>query len=192
MFAHWAFKIGWEGVTFIDIAADLAHPATFTVLGLFGNGLWFRFDVFLIIIVGDRWLVGQHLGIQHIGDEHSVGAEVDALGDSASQIGVGVLRDVKHVVDGTVLCLTIGKLVHLPSTLETEVFKYLHRCLDGQHADVEDTGILNKIMSIVALVDRHSHLQRVASDLDHRVHDAAVVDVVVVGGQHIEAVTNIE
>ena len=47
-------------------------------------------------------------------------------------------------------------------------------------------------MGVVALVDRHRHLQRVASDLNHRVHNAAVVDVVVVGGQHVKAVTDIE
>ena len=47
-------------------------------------------------------------------------------------------------------------------------------------------------MGVVALVDRHSNLQGVARDLDHRVDDAAVVDVVVIGGQHIEAVTNVE
>ena len=61
----------------------------------------------------------------------------------------------------------------------------LHRCLSGQHADVKHAGVLDEVVGLVALVDRHRHLQGVARDLDHRVHDAAVVDVVVIGGQHV-------
>ena len=65
----------------------------------------------------------------------------------------------------------------------------LHRRLGGQHADVEHTGIFDEVVRVVAFVDRHGNLQRVAGDLNHRVDDAAVVDVVVIGGQDVKPVT---
>ena len=191
MFAQGAFEIGWEKVTFVNVAANFAHPTSFAVLGFFG---WLRFglDVLLVIVVGHRGLVGKHLGIEHIGNEHRVRTEVDALGDATGQVGVGVLWDVKYMVDGTVFGFAVGKLVHLAPRLEAEMLKDEHWCLSGQHTDVEHTGILNEIMGVVALVDRHGNLQGVACDLDHRVYDTAVVDVVVIGGQHVETVADIE
>ena len=50
MFAQRAFEIGWEGVTFVDIAAYLADPATFAVFGFLGR-LWFGFYVLLIVVI---------------------------------------------------------------------------------------------------------------------------------------------
>ena len=191
MFAQRAFEIGWEGFSFIDIATHLAHPATFAVLRLL-CGLGFGLDVLLIIVVGHAGLVGQHLGIKHVGDEHGMRAEVDALGNTASQKGISVFRDVEHMVDGTVFRLAVCKFVHLASRLEAEVLEDLHWRLGSQHADVEHAGVLDEVVGVVALVDRHCDLQGVARDLYHRVDDAAVVDVVVVGGQHIKAVADVE
>ena len=63
---------------------------------------------------------------------------------------------------------------------------------EEQQADVEDAGILNEVMRVVALVNSHGNPQGVAGDLNHRVHDAAVVDVVVVGSQDVKTVTYVE
>ena len=114
VFAQRTFEIGWEGVTFVDVAANLAHPAAFAVFGFFG---WLRFGfyVLLVRVVSYGWLVGKHLGIQHIGDEHGVRVEIDALIDTASQIGVSVFWDIEHMVDGAVLGIAIGELVYLTS-----------------------------------------------------------------------------
>ena len=157
MFAQRAFEIGWEGITLIYIAADLADPAAFAVLGLLG---WLRFglDVLLIVVVGHRGLVGQHLGIEYICYEHGVRAKVDTLGDTAGQVGIGVFRDVEHMVDGTMFSFAIGELFHLAPRLESEMLKDLHGCLVGQHADIEHTRVLDEVVRIVALVDRHSNL----------------------------------
>ena len=157
MFAQWAFEIGWEGVTLIYIAADLADPAAFAVLGFLG---WLRFglDVLLVVVVGHRRLVGQHLGIEHIRYEHGVRTEVDAFGDTAGQIRVGVFRDVEHMVHRTMFSFAIGELVHLAPRLESEMLKDHHGCLGGQHADIEHTRVLDEVVRIVALVDRHSNL----------------------------------
>ena len=76
--------------------------------------------------------------------------------------------------------------------MEAEVLKDFHRCLGGQHADIEHAGILDEVMGVVALVDRHGYLERVARDLDQSVHNATVVNVVIIGGQHIEAVADVE
>ena len=82
MFTQRAFEIGWEGVTLIYIAANLANPTAFAVFGLFS---WLRFglDVLLVVVVGHRGFVGQHLGIENIGNEHGVRAEIDAFSDTA-------------------------------------------------------------------------------------------------------------
>ena len=78
------------------------------------------------------------------------------------------------------------------SDLEPEVLEDLHRGLGGQHVDVEHARVLDELVRVVRLVHRHGNLQRIAGDLDHRVHDAAVVDVVVVGGQDVKPVTDVE
>ena len=62
------------------------------------------------------------------------------------------------MVDGTMFSLTVSKLVHLASRLESEMLKDLHGCLGGQHADIEHTRVLDEVVRIVALVDRHSNL----------------------------------
>ena len=191
MFAQRAFNVIGEEITLVDVATHLAHPAAFAVLGFLG-GLWLGFDVLLVIVVGHGGLVGKYLGIKHIGDKHGVRADIDALGDTAGEVGVGVLGNIEHMVDGTVFCFAVGEFVHLAARLEPEMFEDLHRRLGGQHADVEDTGIFDKVMGVIALVDRHGNPQRVVRDLGYRIHDAAVVDVVVVGGQDIKAVTYVE
>ena len=191
MFAQWAFDFVGEEIALVDIAAHLAHPAAFAVLG-FLSGLRFGLDILLVIVVGHGGFVGKHLSIQHIGDEHGVRAEIDALGDTAGQIGVGVFRDVEHMVDGTVFALAVGEFVHLSARLEPKMLKDLHRSLGGQHADVEDAGILDEVMRVVALVNSHGNPQGVAGDLNHRGHDAAVVDIVVIGGQDVKTVTDIK
>ena len=118
MFAQGAFKIGREGVTLIYIAANLANPTAFAVFGLFS---WLRFglDVLLVVVVGRRGFVGQHLGIENIGNEHGVRAEIDAFGDTAGQVGVGVFRNIEHMVDGSVFSLTVSEFVHLAPRLES-------------------------------------------------------------------------
>ena len=192
MFAEWTHKIVRQEVAFVDIATNLALPAAFAVFGLLGLRLRLGLDVLLIVIVSQRRLVGKHLGIQHIGDEHGVSAEIDTLVDTTSQICIGILRNVKHMVHGAVFRLAVGELVHLAPTLEPEMLKDLHRGLGGQHRNVKHARILDEVMRVVALVDRHSDLQGIAGDLRHRVHDAAVVNVVVVGSQDIESVTYVE
>ena len=191
MFAQRAFEIGWEGITFVNKATDLANPATFSVLWLLLL-LWFGLYVVLVIVVCQGWLVRQHLGIEDICDKHRMRAKVDALGDAAGQIGVGVLRDVKHMVDGTVFGLTVGEFVHLAPRLEAEVFKDEHGRFGGQHADIEHTRVFDEVMCVVSFVDRHGDLQRVARDLNHRIDDAAIIDIVVIGRQDIETVTDIK
>ena len=154
MFAQRAFEIGWEGITFVNKATDLANPATFAIFRLLLR-LWFGLYVVLVIVVCQGRLVRQHLGIKDVSDEHCMCAKVNAFGDAAGQIGVGVLRDVKHMVDSTVLGLAVGEFVHLAPALEPEMLKNFHRRFSGQHRDIEHTRVLDEVMRIVSLVDRH-------------------------------------
>ena len=185
MFAQGAFDVVGEEIALVDVAAHRTHPAAFAVLGFFGRGLRLGFDVLLVVVVGRGGLVGQHLGVEHIGDEHRVRAEIDALVDTAGQITVGVLGDVEHMVHGTVFSLAGGELVHLATRLEPEMLENEHWRFGGQHADVEHTGILDEVVRVVALVDRNGNLQGVARHLNHRVDNAAVVNVVIIGGQDV-------
>ena len=80
VFAQWAFDVVGEEIALVNIAAHLAFPAAFAIAGLLGLG--FGLDVVLIIIVGQRRLVGQHLSVEHITDKHGVCPEVDAFVDA--------------------------------------------------------------------------------------------------------------
>ena len=93
VFAQRAFDVVGKEVALVDVAANLAHPTTFAVLG-FLDGLRLGFDVLLVVVVGDRGLVGKHCCIKYVSDKHGVRAEVNALVDTTCQIGVGVFRDV--------------------------------------------------------------------------------------------------
>ena len=94
MFAQGTFEIGWEGITLVNVTADLADPAAFAVLGFFGLWLWLGFDVLLVIVVGHGRYVRKHLSVKYIGNEHGVCAKINALGDPAGQISVGVFGDI--------------------------------------------------------------------------------------------------
>ena len=72
------------------------------------------------------------------------------------------------------------------------MLKDTHWRIGSQHGHIEHAGIFDKVVRVVTLVDRHGNLQGVARDLNHRVHDATVVDIVVIGGQDIKAVTYVE
>ena len=192
VFAKRTFKIVGEFVALVNVAAHLAHPATFAVLGViiidFGLGL----DMPLVIVVGHGRLVGKHLGIKHFGDEHGVSAEINALADTASQIGVGVFRDVKDLVHSTMFGFASGEFVRRATRLEAEMLEDEHRRLGGQHRNVEDARRFDEFVRIVSLVDRNDDLQRRTGDLQHRVHDAAVVDAIVAGGQDVKSITDVE
>ena len=54
MLADGADKISWKFFTLIFISADTAAPDGFS-FGNFWSGLWFGFDMILVVGVGGGW-----------------------------------------------------------------------------------------------------------------------------------------
>ena len=195
MFAPWADEVGGEFVAFVDVAADLADPFLPIVGWL---DIWIigcpeiGFDVLLVVGVGDAGAVAQHLGLHGHGDEHGVGAEVDALGDHAADDAVDELWQIEQAILCAELCLAIGELVNRPAALEAEMLERLHGGLLGEGTQIELQRLENHVMRQVAFVDANHNLHRVAGDLLRHVDDAGVVLVALSGNKHKEPVANIE
>ena len=190
MLAPGADEVGGEFVAFVDVAADLADPLLLAGGGGSGGGL--GLDVLLVVGVGDAGTVGEYFGFHHAGDEHGVGAEVDALGDDAADDAVDVLGQVEQPVLRAQLRLALGELVDLPSALEAEVLEGLHGGFLGERTEIKLQRFQHHVVREVGLVDADGNLQRFASDLLRHVDDAGVVLLALPGHEHEEAVADIK
>ena len=85
-----------------------------------------------------------------------------------------------------------GELVSRAPALETKVLENRERCVHRQAVDVHHTGLLDGIVGIVGLVDGHSHPVGFRSELGDRVDDQSVVLLAVVGGDHVQAIADLE
>lgn len=195
VFAPWADEVGGELVAFINVAADFAYPflpivgwLDIRIIGCPEIG----FDVLLVVGVGDAGAVAKHTGFEGHGDEHGVGAEVDALGDHAADDAVDVLWQIEQAVVGTQLLLAVGELVDVTSALEAEMLERLHGGFLRERAEVEFQCLDYHVVRQVAFVDANHNPQRVAGDLLCHVDDAGVVLVALSGNKHKEAVADIE
>ena len=185
-----ADEVGGEFVALVDVAADFADPLLLATCGGCGGGL--GLDVLLVVGVGDAGAVAQHAGLHRHGDEHGVGAEVDALGDDTADDAVDVLGQVAQAVVGAELCLAFGELVDCLAALEAEVLEGLHGGLLAEGAEVELQRAQYHVVRQVLLVDAYHQLQRVAGDLLCYVDDAGVVFVALTSYEHKESVADIE
>lgn len=146
----------------------------------------------LVVGIGDAGAVAQHAGFHRHGDEHCVGAEVDALGDHAADDAVNILWQVAQAVVGAELCLAFGELVDCLAALEAEVLERLHGGFLTEGAEVELQCAEYHVVRQVLLVDAYHELQRVASDLLRHIDDAGVVFVALTSHEHKKAVADIE
>lgn len=185
-----ADEVGGELVAFIDVAADLADPLLLATLGGCSGGL--GLDVLLVVGVGDAGAVAQHAGLHRHGDEHGVGAEVDALGDNTTNHAVDELGQVKQTVLCAEFCLAFGEFVHVAPALEAEVLERLHGGLLAEGAEVELQRAEYHVVRQVGLVDAYHELQRVAGDLLGHIDDACVIFLALTSHEHKESVADIE
>ena len=189
-----ADEVGGEGVAFVDVAADVANPALLAFLcrrdACAPSG--FRLDVLLVIVIGDAGAVGEDLGLHHAGDEQGVGAQVDALGDNATNHAVDEFGQVEQAVVGAQLLLAFGEFVDIPAALETEVLERLHGGLLAERTEIELQRPQHHVVREVGLVDADGNLQRIAGDLLRHVDDAGVVFLALTGNKDEEAVADIE
>ena len=190
MLAPGADEVGGEGVAFVDVAADFANPLLLAGGGGSGGGL--GLDVLLVVGVGDAGTVGEYLGFHHTGDEHRVGAKVDALGDDATYHAVDELGQVAQTILRAELCLTFGELVDRLSALEAEVLEGLHGGFLAERAEIELQRAEYHVVRQVLLVDAYHQLQRLAGNLLRHVDDAGVVFLALTGHEHEEAVADIK
>ena len=190
MLAPRADEVGGEFVAFVDVAADLADPFLLAACGGSGGGL--GLDVLLIVGVGDAGAIAQHTGLHRHGDEHGVGAEVNALGDDAADDAVDELGQVAQSVVRAEFCLTFGELVDCLAALEAEMLEGLHGGLLAQRTEIELQRAEYHVVRQVLLVDAYHELQRVAGDLLGHIDDAGVVFVALTSHEHKEAVADIE
>ena len=133
-----ADEVGGEFVALVDVAAYLADP--FLLAACSGSGGGLGLDVLLVVGVGDAGAVAEYTGFHRHGDEHGVGAEVDALGDDTADDAVDELGQVAQAVVGTELCLAFGELVDRLAALEAEVLEGLHGGFFAQRAEIELQG----------------------------------------------------
>lgn len=118
MLANWANEIIWQFVTFVNVTANLTLPTPQLFGCIFSLWLWFRLDVLLVIVVGQRRFVGKHLSILNLGDKHGVRAEIDGFHHMASDESIAVFRNVNHIVHCALFFLTVLKFVDIPAGLE--------------------------------------------------------------------------
>ena len=190
MFAPGTDEVGGEFVAFIDVAAYLADP--FLLAACSGSGGGLGLDVLLVVGVGDAGAVAEHAGLHRHGDEHGVGAEVDALGDHTTDDRVDVLGQIAQAVVRAELCLALGEFVDRLAALEAEVLEGLHGGLLAQRAEVELQRPQHHVVREVGLVDADGNLQRLAGNLLRHVDDAGVVLLALTGHEHEEAVADIK
>ncbi len=190
MLAPGADEVGGEFVAFVDVAADLADPFLLAACGGSGGGL--GLDVLLVVGVGDAGAVAEHSGLHRHGDEHGVGAEVDALGDDTANDAVDELGQIAQAILRAELCLTFGELVDCLAALEAEMLERLHGGLLAERAEIELQRTQYHVVRQVLLVDANHKLQRVAGDLLCHIDDAGVVFVALTSHEHEEAVADIK
>ena len=185
VFAQWADDVFREFVAFINVAADFADKAFLSF------GLWFWFDIVLVVGVGHGLLVAHDAGFGDAADEHAVGSEVNVLLYFERHECVDIFIQEYKPVAGTVDFLT-GKFICASARLETESFKNRERCFYGQTVDIQDTSLLDHMVRVVGFVDVDCHTVRVIGQLGNGIYDQSVVTFSIVGGHNIETISDAE
>ena len=123
--ADGADVIGRKLFTFINIAADLADPALLDLAhgGWQGLGL----DVGEIVGIGNGGLLGQDLGLGHVGNKQGVCAAVDGLDHFAGEHRIGAAGEVIQTVCAALQTLAAVELVSAAAALETKALKGIDR-----------------------------------------------------------------
>ena len=105
--------------------------------------------------------------------------------------GVDVTGQEPQAVVGAQLLHT-GELVSGAAALETVVLEHGEGSGHIQAVDVHHAGLLDDVVGVVGLVDGDSHPVGGVGDLRHGVDDQAVVLGAVIGGDHIQAIADVE
>ena len=172
----------------VEVAADLADVACL----LLGSGVLLGLDVRMVVCVGAGFILRQHLCLDDICDIQHLCLDILDIDHLAGQDCVGVLRNVTDAVCGALVVLAVCKLVDIATRLEAEVLEQAVGRFLGEDGDVELAGLHDHVAGVVLLDDGDGYLLRVAGgDLACGVYDAAVVNAVDAGGEHLNAVVEL-
>ena len=185
MFTQRTAEISRKLLAFVHVAAYLADPGHF-------SGLWRsrrRFDILLIISVSGGRVIGQFFSGNDVGDEHRVGAEVNALYDLCGNVRVRAFCDIENAVVCSFCCGVAVELVHIPAALESEMFKGIKACLFGQDRDIEFAGALDHAVGIIGFIYRQGNPKWGVGNLCGSVGDASVVLVAFSGSDNKQTIS---
>ena len=188
MFAQRAFEIGWEGVTLIYIAADLADP-----LGLFLNlGLGLRLDILLVVVIRGRGNIGEHL---HLGDETNeehVSSQIDSLFHVGRDKGVGATHDGHRAVGDAATIGEVSELIDRASALEAEVLEQFEVGSLAEDGGCEPARALDELGGQVALVQGHGNAVWLCRYLSYGVANTAIVTPIVTRCDNEQAILDVK
>ena len=168
----------------IDIATDGAHPLLF----LGGSALGLGLDVALVIAVGAGGFGREHLGIDDLGDEEDMAAQIQMLSDLAGEQGVG---GGGQVVQAVFAAGHVGKsleLIYVAAGLHTEALEQGEGSGGGQSGDVELPGAQDHLTGQIFLDGGDGDSGGVVGHLNGGVDDAAVVAAVLLCSQQEQSV----
>ena len=185
MFAQGADDVIGQRLAFVDPAADLADVA----LLAFRCGL--GLDVVLVVGVGHGLPVGDNSGLGDGADEHAVGAQIHVIFHLQAHEGVDIPGQEPQAVVAAQLIDAV-KLVGGAAALEAVALEHREGCGHIQAVDIHHAGLLDDVVGIILLVDADRHTLGVVGQLGDGVNDEAVVPAAIVGGHHIQTVTDVE
>ena len=110
--------------------------------------------------------------------------QIHILLDLQRHEGVDVSRQECKSIVG-VQRFQVREFIRGSTALESKGLKHLERRVRRQAVQVHDAGLLDHMVGVVILIDRHSNPVRCVGHLGNRIHDQAVILLAVVGGDHI-------
>ena len=117
--------------------------------------------------------------------------QVHILLDLQRHKGVDVLRQECQTVVRT-HGLPIRKLIHRSAALEAKALEHLKGRFLRQTVDIHNTGLLDHMMRVIGLVDRHSDPVRCIGHLGHGIDNKTIILLTVIGSHYIQTIANVE
>ena len=185
MLAQGADDVLRQLVAFVDPAADLADKALLALclrLGL---------HVLLVVGVGHGLGVGHDPGLGDGADEHAVGIQVHIVLHLQGHEGIDELGQEPQPVVGPEGLHPL-KLICRPAGLEAVALEDGEGCGDIQAVYIQDAGLANGVVGVVLLVDGDGNAVGGIGDLADGIDDEAIVPLAVIGGDHVEAIADVE
>lgn len=185
MFAQGADKVCRQFLSFIDITADSTAPLGLSAgLGFLGLGL----DVGLIIAVGGRGHVREHLHVIHPGDEQGMASQINGLLHSGTDIAIGSCGHIVKAVFTSLAGRVLVEFVHGPPGLEAKMPEGVKAGILAENGDIELARSLDQVMGKIRLVDRNADPVGLRGYLTGCIDDTPAVPALMGRSEHKETI----